>query len=56
MTSKIAESKEYGTEGFVLKIQRFICRAIYKAILISNQTSSLKYLVDWDGFIFDEMD
>jgi hypothetical protein len=31
---------EYGIEGFVLKIQRYICHAIYETILIANNTDT----------------
>jgi hypothetical protein len=53
LISKIAESEEYGLQSFVLKIQSYICHAIYKAVLISNQNNAPRHLVDWDALVFE---
>lgn len=49
---KIKDSEEYGIDGFVKKIQLYICCAIYKAISIANEPNSPKHLVDWDELVF----
>lgn len=50
---RISESEQYGMDGFVSKIQWYICCAICKAIRISNEPHTPKYLVDWDTLIFN---
>jgi hypothetical protein len=49
---KIKDSEEYGIDGFVKKIQLYICCAIYKAIAIANEPNSPKHLVNWDELVF----